>query len=99
MTANKVHSFEYTPDYAEAILLASLERTTKLRKDLRELREILDLDIRDEYLEDLTRDLVSKLLGDFSPESVETLLNGVRNGKLDLKLPTQENGKVAVHEE
>lgn len=97
MTSNKMHSFEYTPDYAEAILLASLERITKLRKDLRELMEIFDLDIRSEYLEDLTRDLVSKLLDDFATGSIETLITAVKRGSVNLKPSLSESGKVIMH--
>ena len=83
MTVNTV-SREYTPDYARELLIASLERINKFRKDAWELREIFDLDIKDEYLEDIARDLVSKLLDDFSPGNLDSLIMAVKTGSVQL---------------
>ena len=66
MAMNTV-STGYSADYARELLLSSLERINKFRKDAWELREIFTLEISDEYLEEIARDLVSKLLDDFSP--------------------------------
>ena len=83
MTVNTV-SREYTPDYARELLIASLERINKFRKDAWELREIFDLEIPDEYLEGIARDLVSKLLDDFSPGNLDSLIMAVKTGSVQL---------------
>jgi len=83
MTMNTV-SREYTPDYARELLIASLERINKFRKDAWELREIFDLEIPDEYLEGIARDLVSKLLDDFSPGNLDSLIMAVKTGSVQL---------------
>jgi len=66
------------------LLIASLERINKFRKDAWELREIFYLDINDEYLEDIARDLVSKLLDDFSPGNLDSLIMAVKTGSVQL---------------
>ena len=83
MAINTV-SREYSPDYARELLIASLESINKFRKDAWELREIFDLDIKDEYLEDIARDLVSKLLDDFSPGNLDSLIMAVKTGSVQL---------------
>ena len=83
MTINTV-SREYSPDYARELLIASLERINKFRKDAWELREIFDLDIKDEYLEDIARDPVSKLPDDFSPGNLDSLIMAVKTGSVQL---------------
>lgn len=83
MAMNTV-SREYTPDYAKDLLMASLERVNKFRKDAWELREIFGLEIDDEYLEDIARDLVSKLFDDFSPGNVDSLIMAVKTGNVQL---------------
>ena len=83
MTINTV-SREYSPDYARELLIASLERINKFRKDAWELREIFDLEIPDEYLEGIARDLVSKLLDDFSPGNLDSLIMAVKTGSVQL---------------
>ncbi len=91
MTMNTV-SREYTPDYARELLIASLERINKIRKDSWELREIFNLDITDEYLEDMARVLVSKLLDDFSPVNVDSLIMAVKAGTLNLHYSNEGKG-------
>ena len=83
MTMNTV-SREYTPDYARELLIASLERINRLRKDTWELKEIFDLDLQDEFLEDLARDIVAKLLDDFSPGNLDSLIMAVKTGSVQL---------------
>ena len=83
MTVNTV-SREYTPDYARELLIASLERVNRLRKDTWELKEIFDLDLQDEFLEDLARDIVAKLLDDFSPRNLDSLIMAVKTGSVQL---------------
>ena len=83
MTMNTV-SREYTPDYARELLIASLERVNRLRKDTWELKEIFDLDLQDEFLEDLARDIVAKLLDDFSPGNLDSLIMAVKTGSVQL---------------
>ena len=83
MTMNTV-SREYTPDYARELLIASLERVNRLRKDTWELKEIFDLDLQDEFLEDLARDIVAKLLDDFSPRNLDSLIMAVKTGSVQL---------------
>jgi hypothetical protein len=83
MTINTV-SREYTQDYARELLIASLERVNRLRKDTWELKEIFDLDLQDEFLEDLARDIVAKLLDDFSPRNLDSLIMAVKTGSVQL---------------
>ena len=83
MAMNTV-STGYSADYARELLISSLERINKFRKDAWELREIFDLDIKDEYLEDIARDLVSKLLDDFSPGNLDSLIMAVKTGSVQL---------------
>jgi hypothetical protein len=83
MAMNTV-SREYTSDYARELLLASLERVNRLRKDTWELKEIFGLDIPDEFLEDLVRDIVAKLLDDFSPGNLDSFISEIRSGGLEL---------------
>ena len=83
MTMNTV-SREYTPDYARELLIASLERINKFRKDAWELREIFDLEISDEYLEEIAQSLVSKLLDDLSTVNVDSLIRAVKTGTVQL---------------
>jgi hypothetical protein len=83
MTMNTV-SREYTPDYARELLIASLERVNRLRKDTWELKEIFDLDLQDEFLEDLARNIVAKLLDDFSPGNLDSLIMAVKTGSVQL---------------
>ena len=94
MAMNTV-STEYTADYARELLIASLERINKFRKDAWELREIFDLDIKDEYLEDIARDLVSKLLDDFSPENLDSLISEIKSGRLRLHYSGAQKGSVS----
>jgi hypothetical protein len=77
-------SREYTSDYARELLISSLERINKFRKDAWELREIFTLEIPDGYIEEIARDLVSKLLDDFSPGNIDSLINEIRSGRLQL---------------
>ena len=83
MAMNTV-STEYTADYARELLIASLERVNRLRKDTWELKEIFDLDLQDEFLEDLARDIVAKLLDDFSPRNLDSLIMAVKTGSVQL---------------
>lgn len=83
MAMNTV-SREYSPDYARELLIASLERVNRLRKDTWELKEIFDLDLQDEFLEDLARDIVAKLLDDFSPGNLDSLIMAVKTGSVQL---------------
>ena len=83
MTINTV-SREYTQDYARELLIASLERVNRLRKDTWELKEIFDLDLQDEFLEDLARNIVAKLLDDFSPGNLDSLIMAVKTGSVQL---------------
>lgn len=83
MAMNTV-STGYSADYARELLISSLERINKFRKDAWELREIFDLDIKDEYLKDIARDLVSKLLDDFSPGNLDSLIMAVKTGSVQL---------------
>ena len=83
MAMNTV-STEYTADYARELLIASLERVNRLRKDTWELKEIFDLDLQDEFLEDLARDIVAKLLDDFSPGNLDSLIMAVKTGSVQL---------------
>ncbi len=83
MAMNTV-STEYTADYARELLISSLERINKFRKDAWELREIFTLEISDEYLEEIARDLVSKLFDDFSPENLDSLISEIKSGRLHL---------------
>jgi hypothetical protein len=94
MAMNTV-STEYTADYARELLISSLERINKFRKDAWELREIFDLDIKDEYLEDIARDLVSKLLDDFSPENLDSLISEIKSGRLRLHYSGTQKGSVS----
>ena len=83
MAMNTV-STEYRADYARKLLIASLERINKIRKDSWELREIFGLDIPDEFLDDLSENLVAKLLDDFSPGNVDSLIMAVKTGSVRL---------------
>ena len=83
MAMNTV-SGEYTPHYARELLIASLERVNRLRKDTWELKEIFDLDLQDEFLEDLARDIVSKLLDDFSSRNLDSLIRALKTGRVQL---------------
>ncbi len=83
MAMNTV-STEYTADYARELLIASLERINKIQKDSWELREIFGLDMPDEFLDDLSEILVAKLLDDFSPGNLDSLIMAVKTGSVQL---------------
>ncbi len=85
----------YSADYARELLLSSLERINKFRKDAWELREIFTLEISDEYLEEIARDLVSKLLDDFSPENPDSLISEIKSGRLRLHYSGAQKGSVS----
>ncbi len=85
---SKDHEMKYS-DFE--FLTSYLKKVTDLRKDSERIRELLEMeDMLSEPLQDVTSEIVKKILDDYSPEAMDYFAAALGVG--DLK-PRNENGR------